>query len=342
MIGRAGGDVADSVREPDLAAKVDFLRRPSAYPDAPRRGEAPETHMSWVFLTEQYVYKLKKPVRWDVLDFSTPELRRIDCEEEVRLNRRLARDVYLGVRALTLEPDGGLALDGAGRAVDWLVHMRRLPAESMLDHRIEAGRVEEDHVRPVARLLARFYAAAEAIPCTPQAYRERLAEGTRADWRELLRPAFGLPGEQVSAIAKEQLAFLERRADLFEQRVREGRIVEGHGDLRPEHICLGPEPAIIDCLEFSRDLRVLDPADELAFLALECERLGAPAVGGWFLAAYAEATGDEPPPELLAFHRAYRALRRAKIAVWHLNDPDVRDPERWRRRALAYLALAGP
>jgi aminoglycoside phosphotransferase family enzyme len=146
----------------------------------------------------------------------------------------------------------------------------------------------------------------------------------------------------VVAIADAQLAALVRHRELFDRRVAEGRIVEGHGDLRPEHICLTPVPAIIDCLEFSRDLRLLDPADELSFLGLECERLGRPEVGRWFLASYTEVTGDDPPPPLLRFHRTYRALRRAKIAVWHLRDPGVRDHDRWRERALRYLELAAP
>jgi aminoglycoside phosphotransferase family enzyme len=144
----------------------------------------------------------------------------------------------------------------------------------------------------------------------------------------------------VEELARAAQGCLERHAALFERRVAERRLVEGHGDLRPEHVCLAPEPVIIDCLEFSRELRLLDPADELAFLALECERLGAPAVGSWFLAAYTEVTGDAPPPLLLRFHRTYRALRRAKLAVWHLEDPAVREPARWTARARRYLELA--
>ncbi|HSJ96798.1 MAG TPA: hypothetical protein VLC53_06990 [Myxococcota bacterium] len=328
--------------EPGIEAKVAFLRRPDAYPDPPRRVEALETHMSWVFLTDRHAYKLKKPIRYDSLDFSSRELRRLDCEAEVRLNRRLAREVYLGTVALTLAPQGTLALDGVGEAVDWLVHMRRLPAEQMLDRRIQTRQLQEAHVRPAALRLARFYAEAQPVECSPAAYRKHLAEGVCSDRQELARPEFDLPTDRVAALAEAQLGFLGEHAALFDRRVRDGHVVEGHGDLRPEHICLGPEPAIIDCLEFSRELRLLDPADELAFLALECERLGEPVVGRWFLAVYAEVTGDAPPEALLRFHRSYRALRRAKIAIWHLLDPGVRTPEHWRRRARQYLALAAP
>jgi aminoglycoside phosphotransferase family enzyme len=327
---------------PDLAAKVAFLSRPAAYPEAPRTVERVETHMSWVFLTERHAYKLKKPVRYDSLDFSSLELRRRDCEEEVRLNRRLARDVYLGTVALTLASGGGLELGGAGETLDWLVHMRRLPAHRMLDALIRCGELTQADIRPAAERLAEFYARAAPVELSTDAYHKHLEDGVRSDLLELCRPEFGLRAEQVTQLAEAQLAFLQRFRALFDERVLQGRIVEGHGDLRPEHICLAPEPAIIDCLEFSRELRIVDPADELAFLGLECERLGKPVVGHWFLETYTRVTGDDPPRPLLQFHRTYRALRRAKIAAWHLQDPNVRDREKWRERARRYVELAGP
>jgi len=296
--------------------------------------------MSWVFMTERHVYKLKKPVRWDSLNFSTPDLRRQSCEEEVRLNRRLAKDVYLGVIALTLGADGKLRLDGAGDKVDWLVLMRRLPADRMLDELISRGTIDREDVRPAALKLARFYANAQPVELTGPVYRTRLEAGVRSDLHELCRPEFELDRVRVRAIAQMQLDFLKGNAALVDARVQQGRLIEGHGDLRPEHICLDSEPSIIDCLEFSRDLRLLDPADELAYLGLECERLGRAAVGRWFLEAYTELTGDEPPSALMQFYRNYRALRRAKIAIWHLTDPSVRAFGKWSERARCYLELS--
>jgi len=325
-----------------VEARVAFLRQPRAYAESPGRVETIETHMSWVFLTHREAYKLKKPIRYDSLDFTAPEQRRRNCHAEVRLNRRLAPGVYLGVVVLTREPDGALALDGSGAPEDWLVRMRRLPAGRMLETVIAAGRAarEEASIRDAGRHLARFYRDARSIPISADAYRRRLADGTRSDLRELCRPRFGLSRRAVELLAQAQLEVLEIHRSLFDPRVQAGRIVEGHGDLRPEHVCLLPDPAIIDCLEFDRDLRLLDPADELAFLGLECERLGQPIVGRWFLETYTEVTGDAPPGPLLRFYRVYRALRRAKIAIWHLDDPSVRDPDRFAARARRYLELA--
>ncbi len=336
---RIGRETAGSQAH-SLERRLAFLRRPGSYPEGTKHVEVVETHMSWVFLTERHAYKLKKPVHFDSLDFSTVELRRRDCEEEVRLNRRLAPEVYLGTLPLVADPSGALALARTGEVVDWLVWMRRLPAERMLDARILSGALCEAEVRPAALRLARFFADATAVELAPAEYRRRLAEGVEGDRCALSRPEFGLSIARVEALTRAAQGCLERHAAFFERRVAERRIVEGHGDLRPEHVCLTPEPVIIDCLEFSRELRLLDPADELAFLSLECERLGAPAVGGWFLDAYTEVSGDAPPPLLLDFHRTYRALRRAKLAVWHLEDPAVREPAHWIARAKRYLDLA--
>jgi uncharacterized protein len=327
------------VGQPSLESKVAFLGRPESYPERPRKVEVRETHMSWVFLTDEHVFKLKKPVRWDELDHSTLALRRRDCEAEVRLNRRLAPEVYRGTLALKLDRDGRLHLGGRGRTVEWLVWMRRLPADSMLDAAIRSGRADRAAVDGAARLLARFWASASSIELTPEDYCRRLRDGVHGDVAELSRPDWCLPPDVVRGLGRRALAWLDDGAALLERRVRDGRIVEGHGDLRPEHVCLAPEPAVIDCLEFSRELRLLDPADELAFLDLECRRLGAPEVGGWFLAVYSGVTGDSPAAPLLRFHRVYRALRRAKIAVWHLRDDAVTDPGRWRERAQGYLSL---
>lgn len=325
---------------PALEECVAFLRDPATYDPRPAEVEVIETHMSWVFLTDERVYKLKKPIRYDVLDFSTRRLRRRSCRREVRLNRRLAPNVYLGVVPLTLQPDGGLALGGPGTAVDWLVKMKRLPAERMLDRRIAAGGLRRREVVPAAARLASFYVDAIAAPVDGRGYREHLADGIRSDRRELVKRTYGLPVADVRRIAEEQLRYVEQARDLLDARVSTGRVVEGHGDLRPEHICLTEPPAIIDCLEFSRDLRILDPLDELSFLGLECARLGAAEVGGWFKEIYVEASGDCPPGHLLRFYRRFRALRRAKVAIWHVRDGRIDHPETWRQLAEWYIGSA--
>lgn len=325
---------------PTLEAKVGFLRDPGAYPEPTSRVETVETHMSWVFLTDTRAYKLKKPVRYDYLDFSTPEARRHDCEEEVRLNRRLAPDVYLDVVPLVYDTTGRLRLGGAGEAADWLVRMRRLPADHMLDRLLREGRATQAGIGRLAGRLARFYATLPVEAIAPEIYRQTLAARIAENLRELTSPEFGLAAEGLARTAQAQLGFLVECAAWFDRRVREGRIVEGHGDLRPEHVCMLDEPVVIDCLEFNRAFRVLDRVDELGYLALECERLGAPEVGRWLLDAYSASSGDAPPAALIDFYQSCRASLRAKLALWHLRDDGRHPPGRWVATARAYLELA--
>jgi aminoglycoside phosphotransferase family enzyme len=333
---------------PDLATKVAFLRSPGNYPEGASRVDVVETHMSWVFLTDTRAYKLKKPVRYDYLDFSTPDARRADCEEEVRLNRRLAAGVYLGVVPLRVTSDGSLSLGEMGGPVDWLVKMKRLPSEWMLDTLLLSKAIGSTDLHALARRLAAFYAGAKPEPVTPERYRQQLLKRIEENLRELARTQFGLPQARLRQIARAQQSFLELHGSALADRVSQGRIVEAHGDLRPEHVCLLPEhalshvegPVVIDCLEFNREFRILDALDDLAFLALECERLGAPEIGVVLLDEYRLASGDDWPQPLLDFHQSQWAMLRAKLAVWHLLDDGRHPPEKWVRRANEYLELA--
>jgi aminoglycoside phosphotransferase family enzyme len=327
-------------RRPSLADKVAFLERPGSFPEPTTRVEAIETHMSWVFLTDEYAYKLKKPVRFKLLNLATLEDRRRNCETEVTWNRRLAPGVYLGVVPLGLDENGRLALGSEREVVDWLVKMRRLPAESMLDRLIAAGKLERSELRRVAETLARFYQAAPRASLGEEDYRLRFVREVEEIVRELeeLSP---IPGARIHAVAAALLRFARDRADVLRSRVREGRVVEAHGDLRPEHVCVLREPVVIDCLEFDPELRLLDPADELSFLVMECELAGGPAfIEDELFAAYRARTSDRPPPSLVRFYETFRAFLRAKITIWHLKDRDVKDAEKWISKTSRYVEAA--
>jgi aminoglycoside phosphotransferase family enzyme len=323
-----------------LGAKIRFLRQPASYPEPARTVGALETHMSWVFLTDRFAYKLKKPVRFPYLDFSTAALRKHFCEEEVRLNRRLAPRVYLGTVPVTLKPGGAMALAGRGPVIDWLVKMRRLPADRMLDYAIRQGSFTREEIEQLAQRLAAFYRRAPPALLSASAYRRRCEVDALANLEELRKVGTILPHDQVERVHAAQLAFLHREAWRFEQRVSERRIIEAHGDLRPEHVALGPEPQIIDCLEFNEEFRTLDPADELAFFGMECELLGAPSVGAVVFDRYRQDDADAAALRLFDFYQCYRACLRSKLAIWHMREPQARDPEHWPRRARRYLDLA--
>lgn len=353
------------VRSPlgaDLARKVAFLSDPSTYGNQVDVVIPRETHMSWVFLAGHRVYKLKKPVRFPYLDFSTLARREAACRAELRLNRRLAGEVYVGMAPLLLTRQG-LALGPccheadanspqaiqqrkasalAGDVIDWLVVMQRLDERCMLDHAIAAGTVTSGALDRLVTLLARFYRGATRVRMTAQAHladwRQSLADNRRA----LVDPRAQLPAALVRLVGGVQGRFLARCSDLVAERARDGRIVDAHGDLRPEHIWLGDPPRIIDCLEFNARLRANDPFDEIAFLALECERLGSPWVARYLSERLTRAVPHPPPPALMAFYRCHRASLRARLAVAHLFEEHPRTPEKWPIQARAYLRLVAP
>jgi aminoglycoside phosphotransferase family enzyme len=296
--------------------------------------------MSWVFLAGDWAYKLKKPVRYQFLDFSTREARRLDCEDEVRLNRRLAPHVYVEVVPLTWDLAAGFRLEGKGHPVEWLVKMRRLPAEQMLDRALAAGIVGRHDAVRVASVLARFYRSLSPVEMSAEDYRRRLAGEIGACRAELGQSVYGLDTAKVTAVAQALIAFLGASEALIRERVETGRVVEGHGDLRPEHVCLLEPPVVIDCLAFNRDLRILDTGDEISYLAVECERLDAAWFGAALIEAYREAAGDDIAETLVHFYSAFRALVRAKLAVWHTHDVPVEARTKWIGRALQYLGLA--
>ena len=299
-----------------------------------------QTHLSWVFLTDAHAYKLKKPARSDFVDLRTIADRRRNCRAEVRLNRRLAPDVYLGAVPLTRDAAGRLAINGDGDVVDWLVRMRRLPQDRMLDRIIASGLASTINVDAIVRPLCRLYRAARPVAMSAAAYLEALATEIDATQRALREPDYALPADTLDRIASLQSSILERDRAAIGDRATSGRIVEGHGDLRPEHVCMTSPPRIIDCLEFSRELRSLDPVDELAYLALECERLGATDFRWRIFAAYRRMSGDAAIEALIDFYQSYRAFIRAKIAIWHWRDPALRGVPKWRTQALDYLRLA--
>ena len=323
----------------ELAALREWLSRPESYPHRPEKIETVETHISLVFLADEYVYKLKKPVRFDFLDFSSLALREQACRDEVRLNRRLAPETYLDVVAVYRRADGGFCFEPTGEPVEWLVRMRRLPTELTLDRLFQRGAITPRMIDDLAERLATFYAEQPPEAISAEVYRARYRGHIQGNRRELLQTP-ELNGELVRRVHSAQLEFLLLRPELFSARVRAGRIVEGHGDLRPEHICLTNPPVIFDCIEFNREYRQVDIADELSFLAVECEYLGLPWIGERLLRRYRERTDDAPPAALSAFYRSYRACVRAKVAALRGRQLEGAERSAEFARATRYLRLA--
>lgn len=330
--GAGGGDATAST----LPATLAFLRR-SLHPD-----QVIETHAAYVLLAGHRAYKLKKPVNLGCFDHRRLPAREAACREELRLNRELAgRAVYLGLMPITATGGGTLQMGGAGRLVDWLVVMRRLPAQRMLDVVLQSGaRPSVEEIAVLAERLARFYRRPGAAPQAAAPYLAHLRGESAANRNLLHQHRQHLPGITLDRLLIAGADLIEAAAPAIAARASAGLIVEGHGDLRPEHVCLTHPPVIFDRVEFSPALRHIDVGDEVNTLALECRMLGAPEVGR-ALTDHMAVEGFPPPPAaLLRCYTVFRCLTRARLCLGHLAEEPPRSPEKWPPRARAYLAEA--
>lgn len=317
-----------------------FLARPEAYGPECRQVSVRETHMAWVFLTERHVFKLKKPVRVRNADYRTAAARKAACHAELRLNRRLADWVYLDVVALTRTAAGGLRLGGSGAAVDWLVKMRRLDDARFLDTAIAREACGAGALDRALEHLFAFYRRSRPALDDPASYPDRLSGRVRdylAELEALAEPADLAPARlrALSARTGERLA--AARGAL---QARGTRVIDAHGDLRPEHVWLGTPPAVIDCLEFDRKRRLLDPLHEVAGLAMECSVLDAGWVGARAMRGYSGALGDPDAGGIAELYGAIAATFRAVASFAHLDDPSVPDKPKYRARGERYLSVA--
>ena len=331
-----------------LPALVEAMMQPSFYPEAPNMVELRQTHTSYVFLAGNCVYKVKKPVRFPFIDYAELDRRCSFCFDEVRLNSRLSPGVYLGVFAIFKHGDrfalGPRVERAHPAAVEYAVKMVRLAEDRMLDRLVAARQVDARAIRSLAARIAQFHATA---PTT----RARAYGSSNSLWHsvgvELSQDAVfigrTLRREQFAAIEGFCRSFITSHRQLLDDRVREGRVREGHGDLRAEHISLSNgHIEVIDCVEFSEGLRYGDVASEIAFLAMDLERLEARELAEELVEAYAELTEDEDLALLVPFYKCCRACVRGKVESLRSLEPEVGVGERERSRHLArrYFTLA--
>ena len=292
------------------------LAEPSFYPSPPSQVLVCETHISWVFLAGDRAYKLKKPVVLPFVDYGSPERRRELCREEVRLNRRLASDIYLGVRAVVATTGGfELAPEDDPRGLDYLVEMRRYDEGLTLAERLGCGELRSEDVQAVGRLLAGFHGQARQVAPVgmPALSVQRRVVKNLHELLELVEQRAEI--ERVLALERFVHAFVVVHEQMLNERARRGLVREVHGDLRAEHVLLEDPPQIVDCVEFEPRLRQLDVADDLAFLVMDLTARGGERFARTLLDSYREHGGDPGEERLVAFYAVHRALVRAKVEL---------------------------
>jgi aminoglycoside phosphotransferase family enzyme len=327
----------------EFAALLEALSAPRAYPHDTQEVGLVQTQISVVFLVGDFVYKVKKPVDFGFLDFTTLDKRRLYCQQEVALNSRLCPDTYLGVVAITQDGDR-FFVEGRGTAVEYAVKMRYLPPERMMDRLLQDEQVTPDMLERVADKLTDFHRQAEiteqlatigGLDTVAQNVEENFVQ-TEAYVGQTISPG------QYEKLRDYSYAFLEENAALFAKRVKAGRIRDCHGDLHAAHICFNDGICIFDCIEFNDRFRYIDVANEVAFLAMDLDFHGRPDLSRHFVDAYVRVSGDRELLELLDFYKCYRAYVRGKVEGFKLGDPHISEEEKTRILAVArrYFELA--
>jgi aminoglycoside phosphotransferase family enzyme/predicted kinase len=332
-------------REAALPPPIAAMTDPAFYPERPRSVELKQTHISYLFLAGDYVYKVKKPVRFAFLDASCLRTRRELCESEIVLNRRLAPNIYLGVVPI-VRTSGGYALGGPGQmhaAEEFAVKMRRLDESRMLDVLVKNGTATPAMMRAVAERVAQFHAHTPA-KCgwrygSAAAVWQRVI-GDLVSYEQFI--GYTISGRELAEIEAFCRNFIETRWGFINQRASEGRVRDCHGDLRAEQICMDRELNIFDCIEFSERLRYCDVASEAAFLAMDLDRLGAPCLAQEFVSSYSEISADAGLASMLPMYKCYRASIRAMAESLRSTQPEIAEKERAAAKTAAevYFSLA--
>jgi len=322
---------------------IQALQHPAAYPHPVSAIKLVQTHISYVLLAGDFVYKIKKPVLFDFLDFTSLDKRKHFCEEELHLNRRLCPSLYLEVLPITQDGDT-ICLNGAGSAIDYCVKMARMPEERMMGSVIKRGELTPAMLDGIVDLLVPFYQQAEGgeeIQAfgTAQAVSVNVLENFEETVTFIGCPALN-QGEfdAISAYAKRFLA----QPALFRQRIEAGKIRDCHGDLYSANICLAEQTFIYDCIEFNQRFRYCDVASDVAFLAMDLDFYGLSDLSNHFISTFSRRANDPGLNRMLNFYKCYRAYVRGKIGLFTAHEPEVDDATKANslEQARKYFALA--
>jgi hypothetical protein len=321
---------------------VEALMKPEAYDEEPGKIELTQTHISFVFLTRNFVYKVKKAVDLGFLDFTTLEKRRLFCEKELELNRRLCEGMYLEV--VPINRSNVIKIKGEGETVEYAVKMKRMPQEKMMNKLLEENKVDNKLIDRIAKIIAEFHSKAET--------NRRISEfGSLAvietNWKENFDQTREFVGETISTedfkLIRERIDdFMKRNVFLFEKRMAEDRIRDCHGDIHSGNIFVADRIYIFDAIEFNERFRYSDVAADVAFLAMDLEFKERTNLSDFFVERYVKYSGDQELMRLLPFYKCYRAYVRGKVVSFKLEDPSVGSDEKRAamKEAKAYFKLA--
>jgi aminoglycoside phosphotransferase family enzyme len=321
---------------------VEALMKPEAYDEEPGKIELTQTHISFVFLTRNFVYKVKKTVNLGFLDFTTLEKRRFFCEKELELNRRLCGDMYLEV--VPINRSNVIKMKGEGETVEYAVKMKRMPQERMMNRLLEENKVDSKLIDRIAKIIAELHSKAETNKGISEFGSLEMIE---TNWRENFEQTRDFVGKTISiknfTLIRERIHdFMKTNVSFFEKRLAEGRVRDCHGDIHSGNIFVTNRIYIFDAIEFNERFRYSDVASDVAFLAMDLDFKERSDLSNFFVQRYVEYFGDQELMKLLPFYKCYRAYVRGKVVSFKLKDLSVRGEEKRAatKEAKAYFKLA--
>ena len=321
---------------------VEALMKPEAYEEDPGKIELVQTHISFVFLTKNFAYKMKKAVDFGFVNFTTLEKRRFFCEKELQLNKRLCEDLYLEV--VPINKSDVIKIKGEGETVEYAVKMRRMPQERMLSKLFERNEVDDELINRIARIIAEFHSKAETDAQISQFGSLAMIE---TNWKENFDQTEEFVGKTITEedfkLVREKIKeFIAQNSSVFEKRIAEGRIKDCHGDIHSGNIFVADRIYIFDAIEFNDRFRYSDVASDVAFLAMDLDFKERADLSNFLAEKYIEYSGDHEVKSLLAFYKCYRAYVRGKVISFKLNDPSISEEEKSAstNEATAYFKLA--
>jgi aminoglycoside phosphotransferase family enzyme len=321
---------------------VEALLKPEAYEEEVEQIELKQTHISFVFLTRNFVYKIKKAVDFGFLDFLTLEKRHFFCEKEVELNRRLCGDMYIGV--VPINRSDVIKINGEGETIEYAVKMKRIPEEKIMTRLLEDGRVDKKAIDRLAKTIAEFHLKAEtskkigefgSLPTIEKNWRENFKQTEEFIDKTISIESYRLIHERTKDFIKKNRAF-------FSKRISEKRIRECHGDIHSGNIFIADKIYVFDAIEFNDRFRYSDVAADVAFLTMDLDFKNRADFSSFFIKRYVEYSGDKDLEKVLNFYKCYRAYVRGKVISFILKDPSVdkEDKSIATKEAKAYFDLA--
>lgn len=321
---------------------VEALMKTEAYDVDPGKIDLIQTHISFVFLTKNFVYKVKKAVDLGFLDFTTLEKRRFFCEKELELNRRLCGDMYLEV--VPINKSDIIKIKGDGKPIEYAVKMKRMPQESMMNKLLEQNKVDKKTINKIAKIIAEFHSRTETNGAISKF---GSVEIIKTNWNENFEQTREfvnktIPMKEFKLILERIENYMKRNLRFFEKRIAEGRVRDCHGDIHSGNIFVTDRIYIFDAIEFNERFRYSDVAADVAFLAMDLEFEGRSDLSDFFVERYVKYSGDQELAKLLPFYKCYRAYVRGKVASFKLKDSSIDGAEQKTamKEAKAYFKLA--